>query len=139
MKTSIERPFPPVTLTAAAAESFALLALAAQLTTEKAYTDHGRAGLTLVRSEALTVVLTAVQARKASDALTTEGPAALIVLAGSLSVLLEETADRMLLESGTAAMLAPPLLYTVEAHTDSVFLTVIGEQPTLRALAADAA
>jgi hypothetical protein len=50
MYTSVERPFTPVALTAATAESFALLSLAAQLTTDKAYTEHGRAGLTLNQS-----------------------------------------------------------------------------------------
>jgi hypothetical protein len=139
MYTSVERPFTPVALTAATAESFALLSLAAQLTTDKAYTEHGRAGLALVRGEALTLVLTAVHAGKASDVITTEGPTALIILSGSLTLILEETADRILLDSGTMATLAPQLRHTVEAHTESVFLTVIGEQPELRALASEAA
>jgi len=139
MYTSIERPFPPVALTGATAESFALLPLATQLTTDKAYTDHGRAGLTLVRGEALTLVLTAVQAGKTSDTITTEGPTALVVLSGALTVILEATADKMRLESGTVATLAPQLGHTIEAHTDSVFLTVIGEQSDLRALDTDAA
>ena len=92
-----------------------------------------------MRGEALTLVLTAVHAGKASDVLTTEGPTALIILSGSLTVILEETADRILLDSGTMATLAPQLRHTVEAHTESVFLTVIGEQPELRALASEAA
>ena len=57
----------------------------------------------------------------------------------ALTVILEETADRILLDSGTMATLAPQLRHTVEAHTESVFLTVIGEQPEIRALASEAA
>jgi hypothetical protein len=128
-----------MTLTADTADAFALLPLAAHLTTDPAYTGHGRAGLTLVRGETLTMVLTAVQAGKASDVVATEGPTALLVLSGSLSLLLEETAEKIRLESDTVATLAPEMRYRIEAHTASVLLTIIGEQPALRRLAAEAA
>jgi len=67
MRTTIERPFKPTDLNAIATESFALLTLAQQLMSDKAYTEHGRAGLTLVRSEGLTLVLTVVRAGRACE------------------------------------------------------------------------
>ncbi|MGE3541147.1 MAG: hypothetical protein AB7N91_27400 [Candidatus Tectimicrobiota bacterium] len=135
MKTSIEHPYTPVSLTADTAEAFALAPLAAQLTSDKAYREHGRAGLTLVRGEALTLVLTAVQAGKISDVLTTEGPTALMVLSGALTICLEESAESIHLDSGTVVTLAPQVCHTVEASDESVFLTVIGEQPDLKTAA----
>jgi quercetin dioxygenase-like cupin family protein len=138
MRTSIERPFKPVELDATTAESFALLALAQQLIADKAYTEHGRAGLTLVRGEGLTLVLTVVRAGRACEQHMSEGPTVLLVLSGAITVALEKTTERLFLEKGAAVALAPEILHAVEARHDSAFLTIIGAQEELRTFKSDA-
>ena len=128
MHASFERPFKPVELTAAMVKSFALHAIAQQLMTEKAFTEHGRDGLTLVRGEGLTLVLTAVQEGKVCEKHTSMGPTAIIVLSGTISLVIEGMEEKISLESGAVVALAEHVVHVIEAHTDSTFLTIIGEQ-----------
>jgi quercetin dioxygenase-like cupin family protein len=128
LQASFERPFKPVALTAAMVKSFALDALAQQLMTEKAFTEHGRDGLTLVRGEGLTLVLTVVQEGKVCEKHTSIGPTSIIVLSGAIALVMEGMAEKIFLESGSVVAVANHMVHVIEAHADSTFLTIIGEQ-----------
>lgn len=125
---SFERPFKPIELAAAMVKSFALHALAQQLMTEKAFTEHGRDGLTLIRGEGLTLVLTVVQKGKICEKHTSIGSTAIIVLSGTIALVMEGMAEKIFLETGSVVTVADRMVHVIEAHADSTFLTIMGEQ-----------
>jgi quercetin dioxygenase-like cupin family protein len=130
MHTSFTRPFEPAELTSKTMEAFNLNALARQLMTETPFTEHSRNGLTLVRGDDLTMVLTVAKAGKVVQEHSAVGPTAILVLEGVITLTATGDGTGQSLEQGMAAALAPDLLHVVEAHTDSVFLIVIGGKDT---------
>jgi quercetin dioxygenase-like cupin family protein len=128
MYAPFTRPFQPVELTTGTIEAFDLQALGKQLMTEAPFTQHGRNGLTLVRSDDLTMVLTVAKAGKVVQEHDSQGPTAILVLAGSITLTAPGDSKGQRLEQGKAVALASHVAHFVEAHTDSVFLIIIGSQ-----------
>ena len=128
MYASFTRPFQPIELTTGTIEAFDLQALGKQLMTETPFTQHGRNGLTLVRADDLTMVLTVAKAGKVIQEHTSQGPTAILVLVGSITLTAAGDSKGQALEQGMAAAMASNVAHSVEAHTDSVFLIIIGSQ-----------
>jgi quercetin dioxygenase-like cupin family protein len=126
MHTAFERPFRPTELPPTTLEGFDLRALADQLILEEPFTQHSRNALTLVRSNALTIVLTVVKAGTTVREHSSSGPTSVIGITGSCTLVAEEAQTEVHLTAGTIAAFAEDVVHHVEAHSDSAFLIVIG-------------
>jgi quercetin dioxygenase-like cupin family protein len=126
MHSTFERPFKPVEFTPGMIECFDFQALADQLRTEEPYIEHGRSGLTLTRDHHHTMVLTVAKAGKIAHEYNPLGPITIVMLSGSVTLMTNETAQKIPLMGGMAAAFAPDVTHRIEAHTDSVLLIMIG-------------
>jgi quercetin dioxygenase-like cupin family protein len=126
MHSTFKRPFKPVEFTPGTIECFDLPALADQLRMEEPYIEHGRSGLTLTRDDNHTMVLTVAKAGKIAHEYNPLGPTTIVMLSGSMTLMTDESTEKVLLRSGMAAAFAPNVTHRIEAHADSAFLIMIG-------------
>ena len=128
MNQAFERPFRPAELTASTLTAFPIHAMAQQLMTEETFHQSGRNALTLIRSTALTVVLTVLKAGVELHDHQAPAPVTLMPLFGDIVLSTEEGKTHLALDQGNAAVFAANLTHRVEAHQDSAFLLVMGGQ-----------
>lgn len=126
MHSTLERPFKPIEFTPGTIAAFDLPTLASQLMMEKPFTEHGRNAVTLTRDDRHTTVLTVAKQGKTVPEHRAPGPTTLVLLSGSITLMSNGSADKLLLTDGMAAAFAPDVEHRIEAHTDSAFLIVIG-------------
>ena len=124
MRTTIDRPFSPVEPSTAGLEAFSLSALSARARESAEYQRSGKASLTLVRSEPLTVVLIALRAGGGLREHHAPASAAVTVLSGEIDFSAE--GEVTALAGGEAMAFAANLPHAVTARTDADLLLVIG-------------
>lgn len=124
---SIDRPHPVARPDRGDAATFDLTALAEALRGESAYTQSGKAALTLARAPELTVVLTAVRAGTTIQEHTAPASATLTVLSGTIEF--TGTAAPSRLSAGHAIVFPGGLPHAVKGIEDAAFLLVIGARP----------
>jgi quercetin dioxygenase-like cupin family protein len=119
-------PYQPIEIGDTTFEAFELLEIGKELAGSEAFRKSGRVARTLVRGEAMTVVLTTVAAGTEIHEHNSIGPVLISVLSGSIRVsVAAEKAERNL-SDGSAAVLSPNCAHRVVAERDSVFLIVFG-------------
>ncbi|MYA03710.1 MAG: hypothetical protein F4Y37_03740 [Caldilineaceae bacterium SB0664_bin_22] len=128
MKQTYERPFRPVEVTDSLVASFALPDMGQQLMQEEVFDRLGRDSLTLVRSEALTVVLFVLNAHAELPDHQAPGPIAVTVLSGEIEFRTQDGADTLLLGTGDVGLCAAHKVHSVTARDKSIVLLVIGGQ-----------
>jgi quercetin dioxygenase-like cupin family protein len=90
---------------------------------EREYADHGHTGVTLMKTEALRVVLEVVRAGEGLGEHVVDGPATVQILEGSLEF--QTTSGRFAADAGTLVVLPHGEPRTVEALEESTFLLAL--------------
>ena len=91
---------------------------------EADFATSGRASLTLVRGDELTVVLVALKAEKVLEEHPAPAAATVIMLKGS--IIFTTSKDKITVEQGEGVSFAGDVLHSVHAKEDCAFLVVIG-------------
>jgi quercetin dioxygenase-like cupin family protein len=107
-------------------EAFELLEIGKELTRAEAFRKSGRVARTLVRSEPMTVVLTALAAGTEIHEHHSIGPVLISVLSGAIRVSVAANDAERNLAEGSAAVLSPNCAHRVVGKRDSLFLIVVG-------------
>lgn len=128
MEPTYDRPFEPTSIEADTLRGFPLSEMTEQLKTERAFRDSGRDSLTLVHGPDLTLVLTVVRGGTACDEHRSPGPAAIVVLSGTLVLSGPDTDAFTVLPAGSMVAVGPGLVHVLAAENDAAYLTVIGRQ-----------
>jgi quercetin dioxygenase-like cupin family protein len=119
-------PYKPVEICEATFEAFDLPQIARELIGDETFRKSGRVARTLVRSEQMTVVLTAVAEGAEIHEHNSIGPILISVLSGAIVVSVEGKSAEMSLSEGSAAVLSPDCAHRVAGKVDSAFLIVFG-------------
>ncbi len=122
-----DRPFRPTALAEEEICTFALRAVGEQLTREEPFAEHGLASLTLVRSDRLTVQVTAARSGHVCAEHVSQGPTTYVVLSGDLSIV-DARGTETRVEAGHLAAMPEGCAHRFKANLDTRFLTVIGQQ-----------
>ena len=125
--SDFQRPARPVDLSDTAVHGFALGALAKKLMQEKAFTEHGQDGLTLVHRQDLTAVLSVSAAGRTMEERLPPGSRMIMPISGRISVR-GGTAEAVRLTAGEAAAFGPDAKAEIYAEEASAVLIIIGAQ-----------
>lgn len=121
-----ERPYRPIPLADVEMKDFVFRPMIEQLCGEPSLHSSGRAALTLVHGDGLTVVLTVARAGTHYEAHDAAGPTLFVVLAGLVAV--DGGGAHTRVDEGGALALGPRVHHAIDAESDCAFLTIIGEQ-----------
>lgn len=133
MEPEFDRPFKPLEIAAPTLAQFPLQSMAAQLRSEATYREHGVDALTLVRTEALTIVLTVVRAGRVLGEHHTPTAGALLPLEGSITVRPDREGGDNRAGPGALVAIGHDVRHRIRAEEDAAVLTILGHQHGIRA------
>jgi quercetin dioxygenase-like cupin family protein len=128
MRYVYERPFQPTAIDVDTLRAFPLSDMTEQLKAESTFRNSGRDALTLVHGPNLTLVLTVVRGGAACNEHRSPGPAAIILLSGTLVLSSRHADTPATLEAGSMVAVGRNVVHVLTAKSDAVFLTIIGRQ-----------
>ena len=128
MNQQRERKHRPVDLTSAETHHFDLAALASDLLKSEATQRSGQVAQTLVRNDAMTLVLTVMKAGVKLGEHKAEAPVAVTVLGGNVVFTAGAGHKEYDLRAGSALAFPAAMPHSARAVEDSSFLIVIGGQ-----------
>ncbi len=116
----------PVDLASGEAHAFELALLGASLLEGDTAQKSGRVAQTLVRNDAMTLVLTVMKAGAKLHEHKAAAPVTVSVLFGSVTFLVGTGQEEYPLRAGSALVFPPGMPHSARAEEDSAFLIVIG-------------
>jgi len=126
MTTPPQRPFKPVNLQQETNHVFRLNDLVAAERETPSYSSAGRTGVTLVRTDGLTLLLVVIQQGVEIHDHKVRGAASITLHEGCVKFFMPETKEPAVLATGDSLILAPGVRHRVFAAEDSAFLIAIG-------------
>lgn len=122
-------PYKPLEVGQDTAASFELLQVAEELMKDESFRQSGRVARTLVRSEQMTAVITAIDGGVEIHEHATDAPTMITVLSGDMVISAGEPADKettLDLPRGAAAVLGAKCPHRLKAKERGAFLLVMG-------------